>query len=75
MSTEHNRYEAWCGTGWPAAWSEFLGDPPEGTVVWPIVDREAEHIIDGYPTKDQWFCVAFTPEDQDKIAKALNTNI
>lgn len=65
------RYQSWAGTGWPRGF-ENMGIESVTGIVWPIVDNETCGEIDGYPTAEQWFCVAFDFKAQGVICDALN---
>jgi hypothetical protein len=73
-----NRYQAWAGvvtSEWIEAACKQLSeniDFPPLDAIWPIVDSKSCGEIDGKPTPQQWFCIAFTPEDQRTICEALN---
>ena len=70
------RFQQWAGTGWPKGWAKAFNIPdlPETGTLWPIVDTHAGHVIDGYPTHEQWFCVAFTSQHQALLHRLLNEN-
>ena len=68
------RYEQWAGTGIPKEWKSFGFKDPSG-IVWPIVDTETCGPIDGFPSPDQWYLVAFDSDVQAKILALLNEQL
>ena len=73
----NKRYTMWAGMGIPEWLISVLdGKKPKSAepAIWPIIDNETCGEIQGEPTPDQFFCIAFTSATQRTICNALNAS-
>lgn len=73
----NKRYIMWAGMGipeWLTAVLDGKKAKPEEPAIWPIIDDETCGEIQGEPSPDQFFCVAFTSATQRIICNALNAS-